>query len=148
MCNPLSFLSLLPISVSAKRESGSLCISQEIPVLTPKTEICSDMQAMFTWTALDSCASVPSVLLDSWVQANSTCYCSANPEIINQGGMGLCFLDWIWLISSQFWPQTNKWWHVLIRIFLYTHTGFCSALHSQGVHIWYYHSFLSIWCRI
>lgn len=92
VCNPLSLLSLLPISMSAKGESGSLCVSQEISVLSPKTEICSDMQAMFTWTDLDSCVSVPSVLLDSWVQANSTCSCSANPEIINQGGMGLYFL--------------------------------------------------------
>lgn len=126
----------------------TLCISQEISVLTRKTEICSDMQAMFTWTDLDSYASVPSVLLDSWVQANSTCFCSADPEIINQGGVDLYFLNWSWLISSQFWPQVNKWWHLLIWIFLHSHTVFCAALHSQDVCIWCYHSFLPIWCRI
>lgn len=67
-----------------KRESDSLCISHRVPVLAPREEICSDMQAMLTCTGLDSCAPVPSVLSDSWVQASSTCYHSAKPKIINQ----------------------------------------------------------------
>lgn len=83
-CNLLSFVTLLPIWMLVKGESESLCISHGVPVLAPQVEICSDMQTMFTCTGLDSCAPIPSVLSDSWVQAISMCYHSANPKIINQ----------------------------------------------------------------
>lgn len=46
-----------------KGESHSLCVAHG--VLAPEMEICSDMQAMFTCTGLDSCATVPSALSDN-----------------------------------------------------------------------------------
>lgn len=70
-------------------------------------EICSDMQAMFTQTGLDSCASVPPILSDSGVQASNTCYHSANPEIINQGNTGLDFFGLYPASSDLKWTSDN-----------------------------------------
>lgn len=67
----ICFVTLLPILISVKGESGSL-YAHDVPVLPSQTEIYSDMQALFTCTRMVSCASASSVLLDSWAQPSST----------------------------------------------------------------------------
>lgn len=63
--NSFCFVTLLPILILVKGESGSL-YTHRVPVLASQVEVCSDTQALFTCTGLVSCASASSVLLNSW----------------------------------------------------------------------------------
>lgn len=134
-------MSLLPIWMLGKGELDSLCKAHGVPVLAPHMEICSDMLTMFTCTGLDSCAPIPSVLSDSWMQASSMCYPSANPKIINQ----VTWFYRFWMELTYIQPAQTSSEQVTASASVDMLVQSQDFVHSHDVHIF---CFLSICCWI